>query len=1200
LALVFDRIVESLQQAAQDDHYSYDGSWFPWSAANQNYSRSADQLEAEDRQKIQTSQPGIMVYRRAPREDDDAPQTKEPYQQGLVVLLVAEQPTGGISDSQFDSALQWLHWLRGSDSKRPVRIVGPVFSGSLPSLQRELENALRSDPSLNNHGSALSFQVSSGTVSSYPSYQSFSKWLSTWHDEPDPSCRKEDCPPKFKTAMENDALVSYRFCKYLDAQGYSLDRVAELSEDETAFGNLGDGQGTALKASSCKTDPQKCRPALSLYYPRDIASMRSAYEEQSIFSSTATEPNGTNNGAPSSHLRGDLREPASSEHDTVRHYAGSLTSLAQESVLVDITNRLSEKQIQFIILRSTSSLDQIFLAEFLRRAYPEGRVVMDGADLLFTRGSWGQSLNGVMVLSPYPLLTMEAEWFSLLLAPSNGRTLNGRTFGEDISEGVYIAAREMFRDSEPSATEPSIPIPGYTPPPWARNPGGSQPRNDENEMPATWLTVISHRRLWPVAALNSFTLGVDPPSPSVEPHEMLPTSYARGDGDPLLPKDPRPQLRLSAPLVFLLMMCIVWSAAHLYFCWKGSPTGSPRARAYFAPLPDGQHPALIAFGGLLLASVATVVAVGSGCLEWIERRLSYQHLLTGFLLILWLVAVLAASIIGTWKNYKQPVLRAGKQPKRIIHVWRVRAAVAAAMAWLVFLLIQLGLGHGLSRANAVPTLWRDINLFSGVSRLLPQMLLIAGLYLWFWCTLRGLAHFGDDRPLLPSDKDLPALPGKTGTRETPMMHMFSREGVGEPVEQAAWPWRFDGFEALVKRFHQKLVAILAFKNEGSGPPAFPGRTSAGPPLRLDYFVILLVLVLPVILGCRLALDAFSVRTLGEHLYGVFIFSWICLCMEVVLADATQFWLTWSKLRQLLVHLDRLPLRRTLRALKGLSWGSIWKIGGNVLDERYRVLSLQVESLRHLRNEMIEWLGTVSQSDPQRAPAQGVFERIEACLADDGCLRKLAKWYVEIRTNDSDRGLKPLRDFQKEVAGIAGQLMTNILIPAWRLERESLIFESSKSNLSFGEDDGQDESEPKGRVPRHVRAAEEFFVLPYLAFIQNILGRLRTIALGSLWLFVATTLAISSYPFEPLDRLGGIFLTVFVIIGGVTIVVYSQMSRDATLSHITNTQPGRLGWDFWFKLAGFGIGPLIALLTTLFPSIADFVFSWLQPGAEALK
>jgi hypothetical protein len=83
-------------------------------------------------------------------------------------------------------------------------------------------------------------------------------------------------------------------------------------------------------------------------------------------------------------------------------------------------------------------------------------------------------------------------------------------------------------------------------------------------------------------------------------------------------------------------------------------------------------------------------------------------------------------------------------------------------------------------------------------------------------------------------------------------------------------------------------------------------------------------------------------------------------------------------------------------------------------------------------------------------------------------------------------------------------------------------------------------------------------------------------------------------------LGAIFLTVFLSVGGVMVVVYSQMSRDATLSHITNTKPGELGVDFWVRLLGFGVGPLLGLLTTLFPSITDFALSWLQPSVAALK
>ncbi len=108
-----------------------------------------------------------------------------------------------------------------------------------------------------------------------------------------------------------------------------------------------------------------------------------------------------------------------------------------------------------------------------------------------------------------------------------------------------------------------------------------------------------------------------------------------------------------------------------------------------------------------------------------------------------------------------------------------------------------------------------------------------------------------------------------------------------------------------------------------------------------------------------------------------------------------------------------------------------------------------------------------------------------------------------------------------------------------------------------------------------------------------------LVLGSLFLFVATTFAVSSYPFDPLPVLGGIFLTVFLITGGAISLVFVQMYRDATLSHITNTQPGKLDGDSWLHLLTFGVGPLLGLLTLLFQAITDFVSSWLQPGVQTI-
>jgi hypothetical protein len=275
------------------------------------------------------------------------------------------------------------------------------------------------------------------------------------------------------------------------------------------------------------------------------------------------------------------------------------------------------------------------------------------------------------------------------------------------------------------------------------------------------------------------------------------------------------------------------------------------------------------------------------------------------------------------------------------------------------------------------------------------------------------------------------------------------------------------------------------------------------------------------------------------------------------------------------------------------------MSGNVLEERYRVMSLQGESLRHLKNTITLWRPDSSWDTSAKATVLTKIEEAQAANLEFG------KFYVTHQMDDQAVDLSTLLAFRERLLETAGIVIENILIPAWQRETDSLILFGSKKD-----DQREDESAKEGvethlvlstdRLAPHVRVSEEFVVLPYLAFIQNILGRLRTMALGSLWLFVGTTLAISSYPFQPLNVLGGIFLAAFVTQGAITVLIYSQMARDVTLSHITNTSPGKLGLEFWERVVAFGIGPLIGLLTTLFPSITDFVFSWLQPGAQALK
>lgn len=212
-----------------------------------------------------------------------------------------------------------------------LSILGPSFSGSLPSLDQALDADVHRQ---------IPVSVSSGTVSSETSYLWFRHRVEMNHSG------------SFETAMEGDPLKTQRFLDYLHHQDYRLERIAVISEDETAFGttenvkqedetkagqrNVGDERTKGSEPPRCCDHGDERKNPIYLYYPRDIATLRSAYEKQSIFS--AGKP--PSSGNTSTTLRGDLSEPNSSDHDTVRSYGGELTPLAQESVLLGITNIL--------------------------------------------------------------------------------------------------------------------------------------------------------------------------------------------------------------------------------------------------------------------------------------------------------------------------------------------------------------------------------------------------------------------------------------------------------------------------------------------------------------------------------------------------------------------------------------------------------------------------------------------------------------------------------------------------------------------------------------------------------------------------------------------------------------------------------------------------------------------------------------------
>jgi hypothetical protein len=371
------------------------------------------------------------------------------------------------------------------------------------------------------------------------------------------------------------------------------------------------------------------------------------------------------------------------------------------------------------------------------------------------------------------------------------------------------------------------------------------------------------------------------------------------------------------------------------------------------------------------------------------------------------------------------------------------------------------------------------------------------------------------------------------------------------------------------------------------------------PLTRSYGLLLLAILIVVFKALTISLGEPAVRTLTDLRFGELIFGCLVVCVSVIVADTLQLVWMWLRLRTLLLTLDRARLRRALDRLGRLSWESVWKMSANVFEERHRLLSRQIESVHNLRNSLDEW-DADHPEDREACP-----DVVKALDALETSHNSFTRWYASASaTTRNPNGIHEMVQLQVHMTQAAERVLTDIILPHWKKEKKSL--------LVAGEDHEQKHDcpwpvvlyGPKGShgaaVPEHILAAEEFAVLPFVGFIQNILGRFRSVAMGILALFVAATLALSSYPFDPMPIIGAIFLVVFVVAGSGIAIVFAGLHRDATMSRLTSTNPGELGMEFWVKIVAFGVGPLIGLLTTLFPSMMEFIISFLQPGAQAMR
>jgi len=1169
LSLQFDRTLEALQQAMQDEGYTYDSSWLPWKHLAATYQTLQDEETDEKNATRRELCPGLILFRRSmnahrsgnspPCKLSGAEQRSESYLCGMFVFLVAETPTSGLNQIQWQNAQWWMNtYLSRERPDKALRILGPNFSGSIPTVTRALDVI---DPQQSPFKSALLY---TGRIRGCSSW----RWLNEQLKE------RQDLPVRTSDFDENDAVLIDRFYRYLKDRGHALSEVAILSEDETAYGGLPDPPhpqlGSPQVPSELHCEPpymkvnkagQPTNQPVHLYYPRDISAIKSAYREQSIFS-TASSTDTSNSTHTILQPRPELT--SHEEMDSIEQFSGQGIALTQEAQLYGIINSLRSHAIRFVILRSTNSLDSLFLTRFIHRAYPDAYIAMVGTDMLFGREVDSTEFRGVVALSSFPLLPRGQDWTMQTSAADLVPQHAHRVFGSDIMEGVYLAARFLTTDCEvredlddcgkktlQSFVHPSKPdLPDYAEPFWENEP--------QQLSASTWMSVIGRDGYWPVEVLKEPYFEDRPVASNLtkvsRPHDISGNAGRTATG----------WFSLSTAWKFVCFLAVLLACTHGIASTWGWRRSDLSVFIQFTPLSGNRQLALKALGWAIVCSLMLLLfLVSARMYPWLRGIDQVWVWLVGGCAAGGCIAAIIDLKSGPMTELKdesedEPKEESNDEPndepdderkdaksdapndvpndapkaRSGSRLWIVlMAGIVAVSALLGFLIFDYRHPSGVTIA------YRSVHLTSGVSPMVSLLLMLVGFYWWFWQALSGLSLMGPGRPILPQ---------------------LSKQSVS----------------------FSRVSCEMARGIEATAIP-FPDWNSPCRWLYLTPLILLSLLALVMQRPWTLGFDAI-VHSLESESFNWTLHGFLAIGIFLLIFDCCQLLMSWFSLKRLLLALNRLPLRRTFAAFQGLSMHSLWSMSGTSSRMRYTVFSHQIESLVHLRNQLDSF-------DSRNSGTRAVRFAVRRAIA-------LGMEFIVSRSEGPDLAMAndyAARKVRRDFSRCTEKIVRDLLIPEWFAAHESLdlrdpsIGSTAIEYLPLSEE-------------QSVKLAEEFVCLIYIGYLQNMIARMRTMVLSMAGVFATIALSVAFYPYTPRLLLSISLLISLLVLGAVVALVYAGLDRDSTLSHITNTQPGNLGLNFWLRILSFVGVPALGLIVAQFPEIADFVGSWIQPGLNSVK
>lgn len=1218
----FDGGVEAVRRAYERAGYVLDRFWLPW-AADADTLHGARARRDDPDSTLRAAYPGVLLFKRVSGAPSPA------RAEVRLAYVLGEVATGGVNQAVFDSALADRARVLGAAGAPPVagavdtlRVVGPVFSGSVRSIARRLR-AWTSAAAGRRHAVVISGGATAASNKDGIDATAVGRRVVpgdtagtlAWG----PSCVAPDPTPAvdfWATANPVDSVLAVARRLLRVELGIPTSQVAVLREASTAFGAAAgrrapnERRGTLARPRGAVGDCLAPVPApttedwLEIPVPMNVARLRG--ELLRALAATTALPGARAAGRTPL----DLQDPATARENLPA--LSGLSAAAAERTMEDIAQTLIAHHVRAVVIVASDVRDRIYLATEVRTRLRDVKVVVVGTHALYLRPEVNQPLRGTLVVSSYPLFLESQFWDA---SPATGR--QRFAFTGDLAAGTFNATLLQLGEGE-RMVDYAYPLAGLGLPDWATPPTAAR-------TPPVWTTVVGRAAMLPVRADSLAWAPVQDSAgrASTAHWYVAPRSEAalRPPPDPAriasasLPSDP-PSEAVRADvstlddwvLALVLGAVAVGAFAGFRVTDGAAPFGT---RAGVIPAPARWPGAFDrrAAADARAAHVARAVALrrdNPWCLPLLElelhaaawtllRHAALLGTLTPVALVLYrgrihgaavdaltpvtltlVVAVLAAALVVEDVARLRPLAETygwatARLAVRPVLVALLAVSYAGLTAWFG---VEVTRGAGTAaeapRAASAVFTARALQLGSGVSPLLP--LFVGGLVLlasaaWHLARVQQLREV--------TTFEAACAAGRVGTssdtaqmpNDAPMPNINGTGG-------AFW----------------RAQADRLFVTPSAPPPAPPrlGSAAAFGDAVGGLRAALLHLEPSTAAGLCVVLLATLVGWVGLHIErtpemlalgpvmgpaapagGRLLPSTFDLLFRFVLG-ATLALGGWTLFR--FVH-TWWALRRCLAGLTGTGLVAAFGRLPALLPELSRLTPFSMPAKR-TADAAFEAVGRERWAALRRAhPA--------TAAALDGAMRKQADEATPgVALTEPGELCLPLGcDDPARVRALAAGY--------------GVLYRAAEWGTILDAPGPASGAPPAGSAQAVVQEVAALYVVDYVEWVVR---HLRRLAFGLLATLVLATVLLSSYPFEPQSLVrAGLFVLMAASVGAI-LTTLVQMNRDPVLSAVTHTDPGKVTWDapFVVNLVLVGAVPALTLLGTQFPEARDFLFSWVTP------